>query len=158
MANPSLEMDLLCNMQRKASVDKLISDINKLKPTARGQWCLFLFDLDHLKSWNTAIGHPRTDLLIKIIGNVFKKYVNEINNGVWNQKENGYLKQSYIFRTGGDEFVMAVQSSGLACFQPLGPFYFSLRKEINCIGLNICSLIFNNNLNEWNKAKKELKK
>eukprot|EP01084_Bolivina_argentea_P280571 479854_1 len=150
----SLEMDLLCNMPRKASVDTLIADINKLNPGDRGVWSLFLFDLDHLKCWNTAIGHQRTDLLIKTIGNVFKKYMNEINNGIWNEEEKGDLEHAYVYRTGGDEFVMAVASDSWG--STLGPFYFNLRKNINCIGLNICELIFDNNLNEWNKVKIKL--
>eukprot|EP01083_Nonionella_stella_P252172 869190_1 len=32
LQNPTLEMDVLCNMQRKASIDSLMYDINKLEP------------------------------------------------------------------------------------------------------------------------------
>eukprot|EP01084_Bolivina_argentea_P149869 261750_1 len=73
--NPSLEMDLLCNMPRRASVDSLIEDINKLQHNKRAQWFLFVMDLDYLKCWNTCIGHIKTDLLITQIGIVMKKQV-----------------------------------------------------------------------------------
>eukprot|EP01083_Nonionella_stella_P252171 869188_1 len=158
LQNPTLEMDVLCNMQRKASIDSLMYDINKLEPNDRGKWSLFLFDIDHLKCWNTAMGHPKTDLLIKQIGNVFHKYVKDINNGLWNDEEKGELKQAFTFRTGGDEFMLAVRSGGGAYWIPLGPFYYSFRKDINNIGINLKEIIFNNNENEWNNVKKALDK
>ncbi len=54
---------------------------------------------------------------------------------------------------------MAVKCRSGAYRNQLGSFYYSLGGEsgdINRIGLDICSLIFNNDLNEWNKVKKEL--
>eukprot|EP01084_Bolivina_argentea_P214810 364647_1 len=102
------------------------------------------------------MGHPKTDLLIKQIGNVFHKYVKDINNGLWDDEEKGWLRQAFTFRAGGDEFMLAVRGGNFACYTPLGPFYYSFRKDINNIGLNLQEIIFNNNENEWNNVKKEL--
>eukprot|EP01084_Bolivina_argentea_P280566 479843_1 len=39
LKNPCLEMDLLCGMKRRAAVDLLIDDVNKLERDKRLQWC-----------------------------------------------------------------------------------------------------------------------
>ncbi len=96
MANPSLEMDLLCEMKRRKALDSLLIDINKLSIGERGKWILLMFDMDYLKAWNDSIGHVSTDKLIKEIGNIMHKYNNQINNGKWSYKP--WLKQSFIFR------------------------------------------------------------
>ncbi len=54
--------------------------------------------------------------------------------------------------------MFVVRSSDIACMTPLGPFYYSFRKDINNIGLNLKEIIFNNNENEWNNVKKALDK
>ncbi len=95
LATPSLEMDLLCGMQRKASVDTLITDINRLESIyKRSKWVLFVLDLDHLKSWNTAMGHVATDKLIKKIGEIMKKYIGYINEGKWSDLYN----RAFVYR------------------------------------------------------------
>eukprot|EP01084_Bolivina_argentea_P114346 203593_1 len=135
---------------------KMSYDINKLKASARGKWSLFVMDLDHLKCWNTCIGHIKTDLLIQNIGAVMKKYIKDINDKKWINKEKGLLEEAYIYRTGGDEFVMAVRCGGWAAWNKLGSFYSCMKKDINNIGLNIKELIFDNNEKEWNDVKKKL--
>eukprot|EP01084_Bolivina_argentea_P264712 448511_1 len=145
-------------MPRKASLDGLINDINKLQPLRRGQYALFVMDLDHLKCWNTCIGHVKTDLLIQQVGNVMKKYVKDINDGIWDEEEKGDLEKAFTFRTGGDEFVIAVQCREGAYYSSYGPFYSCIKKDINNIGSNIKGLIFDNDEKEWNDANKKLSK
>ncbi len=95
LATPSLEMDLLCAMQRRASVDSLLFDINKLRAvTKRSKWVLFALDLDHLKAWNSAMGHVATDKLIKNIGGIMKKYIGYINEGKWSD----LYKRAFVYR------------------------------------------------------------
>eukprot|EP01084_Bolivina_argentea_P250182 419104_1 len=166
--NPSLEMDLLCNMKRRAALDWLIYDINKLETSWRRKWCLFVMDLDFLKCWNSCLGHVTTDLLIQKIGNIISSYINDINNGKWEDDYKGNLTKAYGYRTGGDEFVITIECGGsskynTAIHYPLGPFYFNLRKEINKLGENIKDLFHdknNNNFNEneWKNAMENLKK
>eukprot|EP01084_Bolivina_argentea_P153839 268225_1 len=120
-----------------------------------------VMDLDFLKCWNTCLGHVKTDELIKKIGEIMKIYINDINNGKWNEEEKGELISGFSFRTGGDEFVIAVKSGYPAALCPLGTFYNSIRSEINKLGLNIKDLFYdknNNNFNqnEWNEAMQKL--
>ncbi len=70
LKNPSLEMDILCSMKRRAALDSIVLDINKLQWGKRAQWCLFVMDLDFLKAWNSCLGHVKADGLIKIIGGI----------------------------------------------------------------------------------------
>merc|ERR1712113_1199617 len=91
-----------------------------------------------------------------------KKYINQINNGKWIDKNDGTnsLLQGFVYRTGGDEFVIAIKCGyemcGGASFCPLGVFYNRMEKEINLLGENISELYSLNEINEWNKAQKEL--
>eukprot|EP01084_Bolivina_argentea_P075205 136349_1 len=97
-----------------------------------------MLDLDYLKAWNTTIGHDKTDELIKKIGNIMYKYNNEINNGKWiNKYGHGSrygLKRSFIFRTGGDEFVMVIKSGDQSEECKLYNFYTRFKSEINGLG------------------------
>eukprot|EP01084_Bolivina_argentea_P082167 148787_1 len=116
LLNPRLERDLLCNMERKSALDSLINDINKLTVAERCQWILIVMDMDYLKAWNSCIGHVSTDKLIQRIGNIMNKYVSEINNGKWINESlfgiNESLSHAFIYRIGGDEFVMAIKCDG----------------------------------------------
>eukprot|EP01084_Bolivina_argentea_P147080 257378_1 len=154
--NPKLERDLLCNMERRASVDSLINDINKLDVILRSHWILLLFDMDNLKAWNTAIGHVSTDKLIKQIGDIMHKYVHQINNGKWRNKNDIHesLRQAFVYRTGGDEFVMAIrgQNKNAALKCKLYNFYNSFKSEINLLGSNIKEFV---NKNEWKETQKK---
>eukprot|EP01084_Bolivina_argentea_P265718 450518_1 len=155
LKNPSLEMDLLCNMPRKAALETLIIDINRLQFGHRREWCVLAMDMDHLKAWNTCIGHTITDKLIKKIADIMSTYVNDVNKGKWINKNDRYASfyQAFIFRTGGDEFVMVLKCES-AMFCKLGLFYNKMKNEINKLGSNIKALIPNEN--EWNKATKKL--
>ena len=46
-----------------------------------------------------------------------------------------------LFRTGGDEFVFALRCY-TAYWSRLGPFYSSIKRDINNLGANIKELIF----------------
>eukprot|EP01084_Bolivina_argentea_P147081 257380_1 len=153
--NPRLERDLLCNMERRAAIDSLIYDINNLTVLKRSQWILLLFDMDYLKAWNTAIGHVSTDKLIKQIGNIMHKYVKEINDGKWinENDDDESLEQSFVFRTGGDEFVMALKCVSPAVVCKLHKFYNSFKSEINALGSNIKQFV---NRNEWKETQRKL--
>eukprot|EP01084_Bolivina_argentea_P095377 171492_1 len=148
---PILEMDLLCNMQRRAALDSLIYDINALAPMVRGEWILLMFDLDYLKAWNTCIGHVSTDKLIEKIGNIINKYTQQINDG-----KDETFSQSFAFRTGGDEFVMVFKCKGRYAVEcKFGKFYNLFKSEINGLGTNIFEFV---NENEWSDAEAQLNK
>eukprot|EP01084_Bolivina_argentea_P095376 171489_1 len=151
---PILEMDLLCNMQRRAALDSLINDINTLPPTDRSKWILLMFDLDYLKAWNTCIGHVSTDKLIEKIGNIINKYTQQIND---RKDETQTFEQSFAFRTGGDEFVMVFKCKGMLGAQvcKFGKFYRLFKSEINELGQNIKEFV---NENEWSDAEAQLNK
>ncbi len=117
LANPSLEMDLLCNMPRRAALDTLTADINKLEPYDRSKWCLFVFDLDFLKCWNTCLGHVKTDILIKKIGEIMKGYVSDINKGMWKKSGKGFLRQAFVYRIVHCFFVYTFVCEDKICFQ-----------------------------------------
>ncbi len=97
LKNPTLEMDLLCSMKRRAALDSIIYDINKLEWTKRMKWCLMVMDLDHLKCWNDSLGHVKTDELIKIIGGIMTSNINDINNGKWNGLNRGIVYRFVLF-------------------------------------------------------------
>ncbi len=98
--NPTLELDLLCEMKRRAALDSIIYDINKLEILKRMEWCLFVMDLDNLKAWNSALGHVKTDSLIQIVGNTMESNINDMNNGKYIDKNNIYnsLLRGFIYR------------------------------------------------------------
>eukprot|EP01084_Bolivina_argentea_P188082 323869_1 len=151
LKNPGLEMDLLCSMKRRAAVDKLIYDINKLEVFKRSQWCLIVMDLDNLKAWNSCLGHVKTDELIKRIGNIMEKNINRINN---------CFSQGFVYRTGGDEFVIAVECDCMkngASGYSLSSFYNPMKREINSLGLTISELYSAKEIDEWKNTKEELR-
>eukprot|EP01084_Bolivina_argentea_P022828 42457_1 len=160
-ANPCLEMDILCNMQRHAACDWLIKDINKLEVEKRWKWCLLVMDLDFLKCWNTCLGHVKTDGLIQKIGGIMSRNINDINSGKWIDKtnSNNSLLCGFVYRIGGDEFVIAIKCGGHsgAYVCPLGPFYNSMKAEINALGNEENMKDLFSNGNEWKEAKEELK-
>ncbi len=93
-------MHMLCSMKRRAALDSIIFDINKLAWKKRMQWVLFVMDLDFLKAWNSSLGHVKTDGLIKIIGGIMASNINDINNGKWidkNDEENSLLR-GFVYR------------------------------------------------------------
>eukprot|EP01084_Bolivina_argentea_P121860 215974_1 len=165
----SLEMDILCNMKRAAALKSLIFDVNNLPVIKRRQWCLFAMDLDHLKCWNDCLGHVKADVLIQNIGNIMKRYINDVNNGKWIDKKgldvfgDQSLREGFIYRTGGDEFVAVIKCGpclaradlGGAAMCPLGSFYGKMKREINELGKNIKNLL-NINANDWVKIKQNL--
>eukprot|EP01084_Bolivina_argentea_P022829 42460_1 len=159
--NPCLEMDLLCNMQRRAAVDWLIYDINQLQRAKRRHWCLLVMDLDALKAWNSCLGHVKTDGLIQKVGAIMSTYINDINSGKWIDKtnSNNSLLCGFVYRIGGDEFVIAIKCGGHsgAYVCPLGPFYNSMKAEINALGNEENMKDLFSNGNEWKEAKEELK-
>ena len=62
----------------------------------------------------------------------------------------------YDYRTGGDEFVIAVKCAKYAFMSKLGTFYSAMKKEINDLGLNIKSIIFAEKEKEWTEANEKL--
>eukprot|EP01084_Bolivina_argentea_P133857 236232_1 len=169
LKNPTLEMDLLCSMKRRAALDSIICDINKLQYEKRMQWCLFLMDLDNLKAWNSCLGHVKADGLIKIIGGIITSNINDINNGKWIDNS---LLGGFVYRTGGcSEFAIVIQcdtdagynkpvtDAGIgkcgAAFCSFGPFYNKMKKEINDLGKSIKDLL-NFNKKDWKQVKQKL--
>eukprot|EP01084_Bolivina_argentea_P050665 93186_1 len=153
--NPSLELDVICNMPRKAALDTLIWDINHLKPVKRAQWSLFMMDMDYLKTWNSCLGHSHTDKLIKKIGDVMKKYVKRINDGLEKSGYDMVLEKAFVYRTGGDEFAVVIRTGKNYAFNvEFGKFFLRMKAEINALAQNIQELIPTEN--EWLKTQDKL--
>eukprot|EP01084_Bolivina_argentea_P121859 215973_1 len=96
-----------------------------------------------------------------------QKYNNANNNGQLSQLINVFgdqsLREGFIYRTGGDEFVAVIKCGpclaradlGGAAMCPLGSFYGKMKREINELGKNIKNLL-NINANDWVKIKQNL--
>ena len=83
--------DSLTGLYNRAYLEKQIKILNKQSNTKLG---IFFLDLDNLKVVNDTLGHEYGDKLIIAISDVLKDIFRE---------------NSYVFRIGGDEFVVIVK-------------------------------------------------
>eukprot|EP01084_Bolivina_argentea_P297996 513456_1 len=132
-SNPSLELDILVGLPKAAAFNNTLNEIVNLHPIQRHRYCLYLIDLDNFKALNSAIGHDGADKVIVDIANIFRKYQKQIDDGIWNNKQNGNIKRMFMYRQGGDEFALIIQASRLYRSQQR-IFYESWKKDINLLG------------------------
>jgi len=85
--------DVLTGLPNRASFATALSHLSCLKP---GSWALLVVDLDNLKIINDTFGHMAGDDFLRVVASRISMTV---------------LPDS-VFRVGGDEFVVLVQSPG----------------------------------------------
>jgi diguanylate cyclase (GGDEF)-like protein len=83
--------DALTDLPNKASYDAALSDLPCDKP---GAWAIIAVDLDNLKTINDTFGHDAGDMLIRVAG----------------MRIAASMAAEAVFRIGGDEFAVIVQS------------------------------------------------
>ena len=87
------EHDALTDLLNKGSFDKILS----LYKQGDTPYALVLADIDVFKSVNDTYGHAVGDDVLRMVANCLK---------------NTFRSTDYIFRIGGDEFVVLVQGTG----------------------------------------------
>jgi len=95
---PSLELCLKTGLPRKAALDQLMTDVTTLQFGKRCLYHLWLIDIDNLKALNSVFGHEGADVIIDDVAGVLTKYMNEVNDGKWKEKETGALDKCWTFR------------------------------------------------------------
>ncbi len=85
-------IDMLTGLANRASFMRAISRLSCSEP---GIWALFILDLDNLKIINDSFGHHAGDLLIQAVAS----------------RAEAAAMPNRVFRIGGDEFAVLVQSS-----------------------------------------------
>eukprot|EP01084_Bolivina_argentea_P061206 111865_1 len=177
---PSLSMDLLCNLPTKPALDSLMDDILSLQVNQRKRFMVLQIDIDNLKALNSLLGYTETNRVIKDVADVLKDYEKQVNAGKWQcvQKHNDdsddsnndsdsdeeeevvSLQRCFSFKTGGDEFVMILQTDedSTASDTPFGEFYESWKTSINELAKKNKYKALDNGKREALKTLKERKK
>eukprot|EP01084_Bolivina_argentea_P149738 261556_1 len=135
VAKPYLQLDLLCGLEKKASLDSLMKDIMRLDSKDRNKWIVLMIDLDNLKAINSILGHEGADGVIQDVADVLNGLKKGINDKTLLMETEAYryLSRAFLFRTGGDEFIMILQSSRRAQEYGLKYFYSKLKTDVNAL-------------------------
>lgn len=89
-------VDALTELGNRAAFAAALGQLSCDSP---GSWALLVLDLDNLKVTNDAYGHPVGDQLIRAVAN----------------RARTSASPDHVFRTGGDEFAILVQSPEALC-------------------------------------------
>eukprot|EP01084_Bolivina_argentea_P118972 211022_1 len=125
--NPEINIDLLCQLKGKTSLEYLLKDICIDKRIEK--YSLYTFDVDGFKAINEQKGHDGADNILKQIG----KILNDMEKNV---KREWKIRRLWAFRQGGDEFSIVTDKgdNGISLQECV---YLYLKNEINKLGITI---------------------
>lgn len=105
--NPSISIDLLCDMRNKRGLEQLLRDITASSNPS--QFHLYMMDLDDFKAINSYLGHHQADDILVEVGDILKS-LEQRSRSYWKQK-GVEVKRIWAFHQGGDEYSIVVEGS-----------------------------------------------
>ena len=101
-ARPSLSLDLLTGLSRKKGLDCIMEELTHraYDGNVLSHYCVMLIDMDNLKALNSLLGHEGADGIIQKVGEIIKSHVEEVNEGMYFDKDNAEnsMRRAWAFR------------------------------------------------------------
>eukprot|EP01084_Bolivina_argentea_P080105 145141_1 len=124
--NPQINIDLLCKLKGKTSLEYVLKDI--CIDENIHCYSLYTFDVDGFKKINEEKGHDGADDILKEIGKILNNMEKKSIKS-WNDEKVYGVTRMFAFRQGGDEFSIITDSDGYRIHEQEG-IYPYLKNEI----------------------------
>ena len=99
-----LMFDSLTGARSRLSYEEILDQEFSRWERYREAFCYAIFDIDHFKHVNDRFGHNAGDKALQIVANLMSKHIR---------------KTDFLFRIGGEEFVLLLPKTGLQHAKPL---------------------------------------